>query len=904
MQLLKKRHYKISNVNEKLSLWQQELNLDISKTYHHFKECLLYFVLKSWVEKIDSSNNSLDKNSHSNNSSYSLNPEDDFIVVNKTTWYSIKGKIKVKHSPIRKLGYFCNKKLVFVFDNFCYFFYKDKALDENTIYEGYLNFINKHNFEKVVYLLETNEINSFFEKINADVELYNQILYYKGNTFELILKNNIQNRTGYNEIEQMNNNNPINNQNKSEKSIFSSNFQKIFNRKKINNQLNSNEKNSSIESNYRSNNSARNISLDHNNNSISIEKHLSRERSCNNISSRRNYLSKNLDIIPDHFPNRKLSKTEDENLNKILKAVICYYCFNKFFMLKLDSQLEINDINLCMIHKDWLKFFKTKYNFEKIKKFLDKKYEYVDENNYLEYKDILIKACRIKDFLLVKNQPIKPLEKEFTEFGQEYYENYELISNNCYLVFKEAFGSYELDEIREFKINIIKKRGIIINYNPNQIEISTMYMLKKNNNDNSKPERYLIVLWNNKYMNFRIKRPLEENGIEEGMKLINTERNDEDDEEYFKIKINNETIGSLINITNPINKTFGNFIPSKPSLIGLKKDEIIFGMNSVIQCLNNIPLLIGYFLNKKRMKQIELQKETKPFSFKLLKIIQNLWSNNEENKEISAQNLSEYLLEMNPFLSGNDSNPKELLYYIINLVQQELNKIENINHYLVNNKIKFNYKLCYEKFYNYFKNNYKSIISDIFYGFKNDTLTCSKCFNTSHSINFYDIMIFPPYEIRCYKKYSKNIISIEECFDFNERKIELYNCRNYFCNFCNNYANGVLATKLVSLPKVLILAFERKEEKDFEVNINFEEFLNLRKYVFYDTNSYKYELIGAIKNLNKFEENKKYVAFCKSTANKMWYLYDDETVVKTEFKDVKETGNVNILIYNNYIDNK
>ena len=56
--------------------------------------------------------------------------------------------------------------------------------------------------------------------------------------------------------------------------------------------------------------------------------------------------------------------------------------------------------------------------------------------------------------------------------------------------------------------------------------------------------------------------------------------------------------------------------------------------------------------------------------------------------------------------------------------------------------------------------------------------------------------------------------------------------------------------------------------------------------------------------MNKFEENKKYVAFCKSTANKMWYLYDDETVVKTEFKDVKEIGNVNILIYNNYIDNK
>ena len=908
MQLLKKKHYKISSVTEKLSIWQQELDTEISKTNYIFKECLLYFVLKSWITKVNSAKNSSEINPPSNNSSsYILNPEDDFFVVNKTTWYSIKGKIRVKQAPVRKIGYFCNKKLVIVFDRFCYFFYKDKTLDEKTIFEGYLNFINKHNFEKVVFLLYSSEISYFFEKINADVELYNQILYYKGTTFELILKKNIQNKTDYDKKENLNNNKIIYNQKKSEKSIFSSNFQKILNRNKKNNKMDtinesSIEKNSSIELNYRGNNSARNISLDRSDNYISINNNLSRERSYDNINSKRNCFAKNSDIIPKHFPNRKLLKAEEENLNKILKAIIYYYCFNKMLMMKLDLKQEINDLNLYMINKDWLNFFKNKYNFKKIKACLDKKYDFVDELNYLEYKDYLIKACKIKDFLLIKTQPIKPLVKEFTEFGQEYYENYELISYNSFIAFKEAFGSYELEEIREFKINIIKKRGIIINYSPNQIELSKKYML--NNNKDSKPERYLIVLWNNKYMNFRIRRPLEENGIDEGLKLINFEQSEEDDNEYFKIKINDEIVGALINITNPVNRTLGNFIPSKPCLTGLKKNDNIYSMNSVLQCLSNIPLLIGYFLNKKIMKQIYPMKESRPISFKLLEIFRNLWMNNDQTKAVSAQNISDFLLEMNPFFSGNDSNTKELLYYIINILQQELNKIENINSYLVNNKIKFNYKLCYEKFYNYYKNNYKSIISDIFYGFKNDTLTCSSCFNTSHSINFYDIMIFNPYEVRCFKKYSKNNISLEECFDFSERKIELYNSNNYLCNFCNKYANGVFSSKLVSVPKVLILAFERRDKKDFEVNIIFEEILNLRKYVFYDTNSYKYELIGAIKNLSKFEENKKYVAYCKSSANKMWYLYDDETVVQTEFKNVKESGNVNILIYNNFIDNK
>ena len=908
MQLLKKRHYKISTVAEKLSQWQQELELDLSKVYYNFKESLLYFVFKSWMTTINSLKSSADINSYPNNPNtpITLNPDDDFFVVNKTTWYSIKGKIKVKSSPIRKVGYFCNKKLVFVFDNFCYFFYKDKTLDEKDIYEGYLNFINKNNCEKTVYLLESNEINNFFEKVNANAEAYKQILYYKGNTFELVLKNNIKNRTSYDETNKYNNNKFLNSPNKSEKSISSPDRQisKRNKKKYIQKEINK-DRSTSVELDYHSNNSAYNISPERSNNYISINKNLSRERSCININSdnNKNYLRKKFDIIPDHFPNRKLSKTEDAILNKLLKAVIYYYCFNKNFLLKLNQEQEFNDIDLCLINKDWLKFFKNKFNFNKIKTYLDKAYKYVDETNYLEYKSRLIKACRIKDFLLVKTQPIKPLEKEFTELGQEYYENYDFINMDSYLAFKEAFGSYELDEIKEFKINIIKKRGIIINYSPNQIELNKMYMIDNDNNLNIKPERYLIVLYNYKFMYFRVKRPLEENGIDEGIKMIQTEQNEEDDEEYFKIILNNEIIGNLINITNPINKTFGNFIPNKPCLIGLEKNDNIYSLNSIIQCLSNIPLLIGYFLNKKRMKQIYIQKETRPLSDKFLEIFKSLWLNNKNNNTISAKNISDYLLEMNPFFSGNESDAKELLYYILNILHQELNKVENISQFSVNEKIKYNYKLCYEKYYNYFKNNFKSVISDVFYGFKNDTLTCSKCFNTCHSINFYDIITFQTNEVKNFKKYSKDIITIEECFEYNERKIELYNCKNYLCKYCNNYANGVLTTKLVSVPKVLILAFERKEEKDFNIEIIFEEFLNLRKYVFYDTNTYKYELIGVIKNVNKFNENKKYTAFCKSSADKMWYYYNDETVEKIEFKDINKIGNVNILIYNNYVDN-
>ena len=880
MQLLKKRHHNIVNFNDKLSIWEKELESNISKTFYNFKELLFYIVLKSWMNKPQSAKNLLpDINYSKKNSSLTLNPDNDFFVVNKTTWYSLKGKLKLKHNPIRKIGHFCNKKLVFLFDSFCYFFYKDKYLDYNKIYEGYLSFNSKQNVEKLVFLLKYSEINFFFDKINANSDLYKQILYYKGTTFELVLKNNINKSTLYR------NNYLLNNINKSEKKQKKSEVNSRDDSIKITKLNLYNDYDKGI-------NSARYYERNSNPNNRII---LYRGNSCINIKNKS--LDSSLDISPRHFPDRKLSKKEDEKLNKILKAVIYYYNFNKIFfrLLNDEQEQEFIDISLCMINKDWLNFFINKYYFNEIKQFLDIKFDEIDPLKYLEYKEILIEYCNIKDFLLIQSQPIKPLEKEYTEFGQEYYENYELINKNLYYIFKEVFGSYELNEVKEYKINFLKKRGIIINYNPNQIEVTKMYM--ESNKNNKRPEKYLIVLTNNKYMNFRIKRPLEENGIDEGLKLIPKEQNAEDDEEYFKIKINNNIIGNLINITNSINKTLGNFIPTKPCLKGIEKNGNIYCINSVIQCLCNIPFLLGYFLNKKRMRQMNIQIENNIISYNLMEIFKDLWLN-EEIKVASTKKLSNCLLEMNPFFSGKENNVKELLYYIINMIHQELNKIGKLSEYRPNNKIKFNYQLIFENYFNFFKSNYKSIISEIFYGFKNDTITCSNCSATSHSINFYDIMIFPTDKVRLFKGYSKDKILIEECFEYNERKIKLYNSQNYLCDFCNRNANGTSIVKLISIPKVLILAFDRQEEKDFNVKVIYDEFINLRKFVFCDSNNFKYELCGVIKNMNVFHEDKKYVSFCKSFADKMWYLYNDENVVKTDFNRVKDGGNVNILIYN------
>ena len=963
MQLRNKNCYRIPDSNEKLAIWQKEFDANISIIHPQFKEAFLYFISKSWISSVLNSAKKLSPNISSLiNGSTSIEPDEDFFVVNKTTWYSIKNRVRIKEKPLRKLGFFCNRKLVFVFDDLCYFFYKDRQLKDNKINEGYLTFTKGQNIDNIIYFLESCDINTFFNKTKADKDLYKQILYFKGVTFELTLKNNIENRTSYNNTK--NNNINLNNKilNKNRKNMLSIGKQSysISNKYNMNSirlpPINKNKidftisndndrvknyievkmyhdhsrKNIKMIDDEKNTNQNDNYNLNSKQNNISIK---SREQSGHKSYRTKNFLShENVSDSPEHFPaDRKLSKKEEDRLDKIIKCIIYYYCFYKKFMNELENSDGYKEASVCIINKSWLDFFINKYSFFKIKEFLDKNYENVEQRNYLEYKEGINTICNIKDFLLVKTKPVQSLEKEFTEYGQEYYENYEFINKYTLENLKDLFGSFDIEGTKEYKINILKDKGIIINFSSTKIEITKKY-IEENNNDtdknhndnndinkkekkeekensknnninnnlnNKKPERYLIVLSNGKYMNYKIKRPLEDNGVNEGLTLIGIEKNENEiDEETFEIKLKNDIIGSLVNITNPPNKTLGNFIPEKPSLIKLEKNTDINCLNSIIQCLSNIQELTGHLLNKKRIQQIFIRREMKPLSYEYVEVLKNLWLD-ENIKQFSLKKLTNYIEETNPFLSCSESSIKDIIFFLINNMHQELNKIENPSQYIPNDTNKYNYQLTFELYSNYYNTNFKSIISDLFYGLKNDTLTCDNCMSTSHSLNYYDIMNYSPEQIREFKGYSYDTIYVEECFDYNERKIDLYNSKNYFCSFCNKNSNGILSSKLISIPKILILVMSRKEEKEFGINIVFEEFLNLRKYIFYDSNPYEYELIGVIKNINKYEEEPKFIAFCKSSVDKKWYLYEDEKdVIEVKFKDVKEKGKAYVLFYN------
>ncbi len=130
------------NPLEKWNSWKKELELLLNTKFIQIKEMLLYFISKKNLINIinlnDNSQLNIKNISSFHISDDSIEPDANFCVVNKTTWYTFKTKIKKVEKPFRKLGYFCNKKLLFIFDNLFYFLYRNKY--RNKIVEGYISF--------------------------------------------------------------------------------------------------------------------------------------------------------------------------------------------------------------------------------------------------------------------------------------------------------------------------------------------------------------------------------------------------------------------------------------------------------------------------------------------------------------------------------------------------------------------------------------------------------------------------------------------------------------------------------------------------------------------------------------------------------------------------------------------
>jgi len=370
------------------------------------------------------------------------------------------------------------------------------------------------------------------------------------------------------------------------------------------------------------------------------------------------------------------------------------------------------------------------------------------------------------------------------------------------------------------------------------------------------------------------------NEIDTPKKFVNNNKIKNPFSENNRYKINNFINNNKYNIPkfNP-NKSQPSTNQYQPKNISNKiQNEIILNnnyINSILHCFLNIKKLNEFFLSKKyELKNYKL-------SNAFLEII--------KNKEKNINNFEKLIYEMKPSFKNSENNdPKDLVLFLIENMHKELNPVMNVYKYSDNSINMYNIDRCFQSYENYFQKNFRSIFSNIFYGrYDNQTQFIYKANTVSHSIQYFNILVFPLDEVKnYYPKYCKNEIKITNCFEYYQRNIKDQNDEKIIKNKIILYA-----------PKVLIISLNyNKLQKKTKFILNNK--INLQSFIYYKNNRFIYELIGIVTNIMNSESKKHFIAFCKSYEDYYWYKYDNNSIaIPSSFEEAKKLGEYDILFY-------
>ena len=349
------------------------------------------------------------------------------------------------------------------------------------------------------------------------------------------------------------------------------------------------------------------------------------------------------------------------------------------------------------------------------------------------------------------------------------------------------------------------------------------------------------------------------------------------------------------NISSP-NLKKRNVIITKKFANGLQNIGATCYMNATLQCLAHVENLTRNLLGKKG--EILAKKDINKLVYSYLEVLENIWEN-DNIKDYPPYNFKDIISKMNPLFKGIQANDsKDLVLFLLENMHNQLNKVKNVNNQQNEEVIdQYNFYKNLKSFTEYFKKNFQSIISDIFYGMNNSQMKCLNCNIITHNIQCYNLLIIPLEEVRKFKNRMEKIVSIRECFEYNQKCDYMTGQNQIYCNNCKQMANSMNNTTLIYGPKVLIINLNRGKGLQFDVKINFDEYIDIKDFIYYKTSPSRYRLIGVVTHFGPSGMSGHFIAFCRSFIDNNWYKYNDSIVTLSNFMEVTNTGVPYILFY-------
>lgn len=333
-----------------------------------------------------------------------------------------------------------------------------------------------------------------------------------------------------------------------------------------------------------------------------------------------------------------------------------------------------------------------------------------------------------------------------------------------------------------------------------------------------------------------------------------------------------------------------------PTLIILNyvKIKLPSYIRPILYCLSQIDDLTNYFFKDDFSQNIENNEDAK-LSLEYYFLNYGLWPKNNE-KEFWPNDFMKELFEMSKeYGLPNESNdPSDIQYFIVFILEQlhrELkpkNKNNNQKEVQYNQFDKSDIIKCIDEF-----KEEDSIISKLFFGFKETTEKCLNCNDKyldpkilCYNYEMFNCLVFPLDKIA--SEMNSNNVTINDCFNYIQQTELFTGDKRNYCNNCEQIYDSNFTTKIYELPEVLTLVFVRNKENEKNVKLDFKEEIDIcdLKSERDASNRKNYYLCGVI-SYKRIKEsiNIDYIASCRSPVDKNWYRYSDKEV--TPIKDVQ-----------------
>jgi ubiquitin C-terminal hydrolase len=511
------------------------------------------------------------------------------------------------------------------------------------------------------------------------------------------------------------------------------------------------------------------------------------------------------------------------------------------------------------------------------------------------------------------------------------YNNFELISKEA---MNELIGSEFINKINNFFECIFINGKLVINY-PQNIEGNKEFIsvIGELDAENKFIPEYILI-----YPTYKQKKTIldkiESHNINEFLQNFKLDDNNKQDIIFDrKTEIGIIVKYSTYNYTPPPpNPTSIRDYFNEAPLIGLQNIGATCYMNATLQCFSHIEKFVNFFkYHQQPLSIYNSNSNTLTYSFK--KLIDNLWPNNfDPNKKgktyYAPEEFKSKISAMNPLFEGIAANDaKDLVNFIIMTLHEELNKGINTNNdedYLIDQTDQIK---VFNNFTENFKKSNQSIISDIFYSMNFSITECSNCHIKLYNYQIYFFLVFPLEEIRKFKNEQlnqnmsinmnmnmnmnnmnfinyignnnfminnnfimpnnnivnnnqSNEVDILDCFNYETKQNIMAGSNAMYCNNCKITCACYMRTILATGPEIFILLLNRGKGIQFEVKLNFTEYLDLSNYIQFKETGYYYRLIGVITHIGGNDMSGHFIAFCRDPLSEKWHKYNDAIVTE------------------------